>query len=146
MGSGASGASGVSGSGVSGEPVDSSASGGSGDIILISGASEELISSEGSGEFLTSGDVLISGDFLISGDLSGSGDMVGSTTSGASGDLASGEVAIEHELPVGSGESGDHLGSGLSGDLLISGTSVSSGAPEEPDESRDLGITLISGG
>lgn len=140
MGSGASGASGVSGSRISGEPVDSSASGGSGDIILISGASEELISSEGSGEFL------ISEDLLISGDLSISEAIVGFATSGASGDLGSREVAIEHELPIGSGESGDHLGSGFSGDLSISGTSVSSGASGEPDESGDVEITLISGG
>ncbi|XP_042367655.1 epiphycan [Plectropomus leopardus] len=123
--SGASGASGASGSGGSGDILVSGGSGGSGDIILISGASEELLSSGGSGEFL------LSGDLLISGDLSGSGDI-----SGASGDIGSG-IAIE--FPLGSG---DQSGSGFSGDLLISGASGLSG---DSGESGDSGITLISG-
>ncbi|XP_049892392.1 epiphycan [Epinephelus moara] len=125
VGSGASGASGAPGSGGSGDLLVSGGSGGSGDIILISGASEELITSGGSGEFLLSGDVLISGDH------SGSGDI-----SGASGDLGSG-IAIE--FPLGSG---DQSGSGFSGDLLISGASGVSG---DSGESGDSGITLISG-
>ncbi|XP_033471049.2 epiphycan [Epinephelus lanceolatus] len=125
VGSGASGASGAPGSGGSGDLLVSGGSGGSGDIILISGASEELLTSGGSGEFLLSGDVLISGDH------SGSGDI-----SGASGDLGSG-IAIE--FPLGSG---DQSGSGFSGDLLISGASGVSG---DSGESGDSGITLISG-
>nr|XP_029136966.1 opticin [Labrus bergylta] len=128
VGSGTSGASGVSGSGGSGDLLVSGASGGSGDIVLISGASEELLSSGGSGEFL------VGGDLLISGDLSGSG-----ATSGASG---SGGVPIE--LPLGSGGSGDQSGSGFSGDLLISGASGSSGVSGS-GESGDSGITFISG-
>ncbi|XP_060885783.1 epiphycan isoform X1 [Labrus mixtus] len=128
VGSGTSGASGVSGSGGSGDLLVSGASGGSGDIVLISGASEELLSSGGSGEFL------VGGDLLISGDLSGSG-----ATSGASG---SGGVPIE--LPLGSGGSGDQSGSGFSGDLLISGAYGSSGVSGS-GESADSGITFISG-
>ncbi|XP_018541158.1 LOW QUALITY PROTEIN: epiphycan [Lates calcarifer] len=138
VGSGASTASGVSGSGGSGDPLVSSASGGSGDVVLVSGASEELLISGGSGEFLVSGDV------LISGDLSGSGDTMGSATSGASGDLGSGGSGISIEL-LGSGGSGDQSGSGFSGDVLISGASGSSGVSGDSDESGDLGITLISG-
>ncbi|XP_041637288.1 epiphycan [Cheilinus undulatus] len=125
VGSGTSGASGVSGSGGSGDPLVSGASGGSGDIVLMSGASEELLSSGGSGEFLVGGDVLISGDL-----------------SGASGDLGSGGVPIE--LPLGSGGSGDLSGSGFSGDLSISGASGSSGVSGS-GESGDSGITFISG-
>uniref|UniRef100_A0A8D3E078 Epiphycan n=1 Tax=Scophthalmus maximus TaxID=52904 RepID=A0A8D3E078_SCOMX len=139
VGSGASGASGASGSGGSGDLLVSGGSGGSGDIVLISGASEELLSSGGSGEFL------LSGDLLISGDLSGSGDTMGSTTSGASGDIGSGGSGISIELPLGSGGSGDQSGSGFSGDLLISGASGSSGASGVSGESGDFGITLISG-
>ncbi|XP_008277098.1 epiphycan-like [Stegastes partitus] len=138
VGSGASGASGASGSGGSGDTLVSSASGGSGDIIFISGASEELHSSGGSGEFL------LSGDLLISGDLSGSGDTMGSATSGASGDFASGGSGISIELPLGSGGSGDQSGSGFSGDLLISGASGSSGVSGD-SESGDSGIILLSG-
>ncbi|XP_035004032.2 epiphycan isoform X1 [Hippoglossus stenolepis] len=143
LGSGASGASGASGSGGSGDPLVSGSSGGSGDIVLISGASEELLSSGGSGEFLVSGDILISGDFLGSGDLSGSG--VGSATSGASGDIGSGGSGISIELPLGSGGSGDQSGSGFSGDLLISGASGSSGVSGDSGGSGDSGITLLSG-
>ncbi|XP_068163050.1 epiphycan [Antennarius striatus] len=120
MGSGASGESGSGGSGTSG------------DIVLVSGDSEELLSSGESGEFLVSGDILISGDVvisgdvLISGDLSGSGDIVG---------IPSGDF--------GSGESGDESGAELSGDLLIPGVSGSSGEVSgDSDESR---IILISG-
>ncbi|XP_042258964.1 epiphycan [Thunnus maccoyii] len=145
VGSGASGASGVSGSGGSGDLLVSSASGGSGDIVLISGVSEELHISGGSGEFLVSGDLLISGDLWGSGDLSGSGDTMGSATSGASGDLGSGGSGISIELPLGSGGSGDQSGSGFSGDLLISGASGSSGVSGDSDESGFSGITLISG-
>ncbi|XP_034528944.1 epiphycan isoform X2 [Notolabrus celidotus] len=123
VGSGTSGASGVSGSGGSGDSLVSGNSEGSGDIVLISGASEELISSGGSGEFL------VGGDLLISGDASGSG-------------AASGGVPIE--LPLGSGGSGDQSGSGFSGDLSISGTSGSSGVSGS-GESGDSGITFISG-
>ncbi|KAI4803297.1 hypothetical protein KUCAC02_006848 [Chaenocephalus aceratus] len=130
VGSGASGASGASGSGGSGDLLVSGGSGGSGDIFFISGASEELHSSGGSGEFLASGDI------LISGDLSGSGDI-----SGASGDLGSG---ISIEFPLGSGASGDQSGSGFSGDLLISGASGGSGVSGD-SESGSSGITLISG-
>ncbi|XP_044042674.1 epiphycan isoform X2 [Siniperca chuatsi] len=137
VGSGASGTSGASGSGGSGDLLVSGASGGSGDIVLISGASEELLSSGGSGEFL------VSGDLLISGDLSGSGDSMGSAASGASGDLGSGGISIE--LPLGSGGSGDQSGSGFSGDLLISGASGSSGVSGDSGESEDSGITLLSG-
>ncbi|XP_023263964.1 epiphycan isoform X1 [Seriola lalandi dorsalis] len=145
VGSGASGASGASGSGGSGDLLVSGGSGGSGDIVLVSGASEELLSSGGSGEFLVSGDILISGDLWGSGDLSGSGDIMGSVTSGASGDLGSGGSGISIELPLGSGESGDQSGSGFSGDLLISGASGSSGVSGDSGESGDSGITLISG-
>ncbi|XP_029351345.1 epiphycan isoform X2 [Echeneis naucrates] len=161
VGSGASGASGASGSGGSGDLLVSGASGsgGSGDIVLVSGASEEILSSEGSGEFLVSGDILISGDnwgsvdlwgsgdISISGDLSGSGDTMGSATFGASGDLGSGGSGsgISVELPLGSGGSGDQSGSGFSGDLLISGASGSSGVSGDSGESGDSGITLISG-
>uniref|UniRef100_A0A3B4T944 Epiphycan n=1 Tax=Seriola dumerili TaxID=41447 RepID=A0A3B4T944_SERDU len=145
VGSGASGASGASGSGGSGDLLVSGGSGGSGDIVLVSGASEELLSSGGSGEFLVSGDILISGDLWGSGDLSGSGDIMGSATSGASGDLGSGGSGISIELPLGSGESGDQSGSGFSGDLLISGASGSSGVSGDSGESGDSGITLISG-
>lgn len=144
VGSGASGASGVSGSGGSGDLLVSSTSVGSGDIVLISGASEELLSSGGSGEFLVSGDLLISGDFLISGDLSGSTDIMGSATSGASGELGSGVISIE--FPLGSGGSGDQSGFEFSGDLLISGASGSSGVSGDSGESGDSGITLLSGG
>ncbi|XP_033931186.1 epiphycan [Pseudochaenichthys georgianus] len=126
VGSGASGASGASGSGGSGDLLVSGGSGGSGDIFFISGASEELHSSGGSGEFLASGDILISGDFSGSGDLSGSGDI-----SGASGDLGSG---ISIEFPLGSGASGDQSGSGFSGDLLISGASGGSGVSGDEEE------------
>ncbi|XP_053271280.1 epiphycan [Pleuronectes platessa] len=142
-GSGASGASGASGSGGSGDPLVSGSSGGSGDIVLISGDSEELLSSGGSGEFFLSGDILISGDFSGSGDLSGSG--VGSGTSGASGDFGSGGSGISIELPLGSGGSGDQSGSGFSGDLFISGASGSSGVSGDSGESGDSGITLLSG-
>ncbi|XP_038595082.1 leucine-rich repeat protein soc-2 homolog [Micropterus salmoides] len=143
VGSGASGTSGASGSGGSGDLVVSGASGGSGDIVLISRASEELLSSGGSGEFLVSGDLLISGDFLIPGDLSGSGDSIGSAASGASGDLGSGGISIE--LPLGSGGSGDQSGSGISGDLSISGDSGISGVSGDSGESGDSWITLLSG-
>lgn len=129
--SGTSGASGVSGSEDSGDLLVSGTSVGSGDIVLISGASEELLSSGGSGQFL------VSGDILISGDLSG----MGSAISGASGDMGSG---VPIEFPLGSGGSGDQSGSGFSGDLLISGASGSSGV--SGDESGDSWITLISGG
>uniref|UniRef100_A0A3Q1HT85 Epiphycan n=1 Tax=Acanthochromis polyacanthus TaxID=80966 RepID=A0A3Q1HT85_9TELE len=134
--SGASGASGASGSGGSGDILVSSASGGSGDIVFISGAYEELQSSGGSGEFLSSGDL------WISGDLSGSGDTMGSAASGASGDFASGGSGISIELS--SGGSGDQSGSGFSGDLLISGASGSSGASGD-SESGESGIILLSG-
>ncbi|XP_045927963.1 epiphycan [Micropterus dolomieu] len=143
VGSGASGTSGASGSGGSGDLVVSGTSGGSGDIVLISRASEELLSSGGSGEFLVSGDLLISGDFLIPGDLSGSGDSIGSAASGASGDLGSGGISIE--LPLGSGGSGDQSGSGISGDLSISGDSGISGVSGDSGESGDSRITLLSG-
>ncbi|XP_062238961.1 epiphycan isoform X2 [Platichthys flesus] len=143
-GSGASGASGASGSGGSGDPLVSGSSGDSGDIVLISGDSEELLSSGGSGEFFLSGDILISGDFSGSGDLPGSG--VGSGTSGASGDFGSGGSGISIELPLGSGGSGDQSGSGFSGDLFISGASGSSGVSGDSGESGDSGITLLSGG
>uniref|UniRef100_A0A3Q3FPG3 Epiphycan n=1 Tax=Labrus bergylta TaxID=56723 RepID=A0A3Q3FPG3_9LABR len=113
-------------SGDFGGSVGSGTSGASG--VSGSGASEELLSSGGSGEFL------VGGDLLISGDLSGSG-----ATSGASG---SGGVPIE--LPLGSGGSGDQSGSGFSGDLLISGASGSSGVSGS-GESGDSGITFISG-
>ncbi|XP_040886264.1 uncharacterized protein LOC121176286 [Toxotes jaculatrix] len=145
VGSGASAASGASGSGDSEDLLVSSASGGSGDIVLISGASEELLSSGGSGEFLVSGDILISGDIWGSGDLSGSEDIMGSATSGASGDIGSGGSGISIELPPGSGGSGDQSGSGFSGDLLISGASGSSGVSGDSGESGDSGITLLSG-
>nr|XP_043877849.1 epiphycan [Solea senegalensis] len=154
IGSGASRASGASGFGGSGGSVDllvsgvSGYSGGSGDssdIILISGASEEVFSSGGSGEFLLSGDVLISGDLWGSGGVSGSGDTLGSTSSGASGDISSGGAEVSIELPLGSGESGDQSGSGFSGDLLISGASGSSGVSGASGESGDSGITLLSG-
>lgn len=137
-GSGTSGASGASGSGESGDLLIS------GDIILISGASETLISSEGSGEFLISEKP----DFTIPWHTSGSG--FESSPSGASGDLTSGHSGISIEIPFGSGESGE---SGESGDLSgispdpsISGASGSSGVSGDPAESGDLGITLISGG
>lgn len=137
-GSGTSGASGASGSGESGDLLIS------GDIILISGASETLISSEGSGEFLISEKT----DFTIPWHTSGSG--FESSPSGASGDLTSGHSGISIEIPFGSGESGE---SGESGDLSgispdpsISGASGSCGVSGDPAESGDLGITLISGG
>lgn len=140
VGSGASGASGVSASGASGASGDS---GGSGDIVFISGVSEELISSGGSGEFLVSGDLLISGDLSGSGDLLGSGDVSGG--SATSGDFVSGGSGIAIELPMGSGGSGDLSGSGFSGDLLISGASGISGFSGESGESGVSGITLIDG-
>ncbi|XP_072233849.1 epiphycan [Leuresthes tenuis] len=132
-----SGASGASGSGGSGDSLVSSASGEFDDIILVSGASEELFSSKGSGEFL------LSGDLLISGDLSGYGDTMGSATFGASGDFPSGGSGIPIELPLGSGGSGDQSGSGFSGDPF-SGASGSSGVSGDSDESG-VEITLLSG-
>ncbi|XP_029017981.1 epiphycan [Betta splendens] len=146
-----SGGSGDSVSGASGEELlGSSASGeivlisgaseellGSGDIIHISGASELLFSSSGSGEFLVSGDVLISGDLSGSGDSSG---FTETTTSGASGDLGSGGSGIS-----GSGVSGDQSGSGFSGDLLSSGAPDSSGVSGVSGESGDVEITLLPG-
>ncbi|XP_030576208.1 epiphycan [Archocentrus centrarchus] len=135
---GASGASGASGSGGSGDSLASSTSGGSGDIVLISGVSEELhIPGE-------SEQSLISDSLLISGDLSGSGDFTGSATSGASGVIAFGGSGISGEHPLGSGGSGDQSGSEVSGDLLISGVSGISGI-SVGFESGDKRITLVSG-
>ncbi|KAM9845644.1 epiphycan [Aulostomus maculatus] len=122
------GASGVSGSGGSTDPLVSGTSGGSGDIVLISGVSEEILSPKESGEFLVSGDLLVSGDPWGSGDVSGS--------SGASGDLGSGGSGIPIEFPLGSG---DQSGSGFSGDLLTSGDSGSAGVSGEAE------ITLLPG-
>ncbi|XP_029969439.1 epiphycan isoform X1 [Salarias fasciatus] len=102
-------------------------SGASGDVILISGDSQELVGSGGSGEFLKSGGL------LISGDPSGSGDTMGSA---ASGDFSGGSGII---IDLGSGGSGDQSGSGSSGDFSASGESGSSGS------SGDFGIILISG-
>ncbi|KAM9328800.1 uncharacterized protein KZ484_020169 [Pholidichthys leucotaenia] len=140
--SGAIGASGASGSEGSGDILISGASGssgGSGDIVLISGVSEELLISRGSGEFL------LSGDLIISGDLTGSGDITGSTTSGASGDFVSGGSGISVEVPLGSGESGDQFGSGFSGHLLPPGASESSGVSGDFGESGDTEIILLPG-
>ncbi|XP_008313749.1 epiphycan [Cynoglossus semilaevis] len=172
VGSGASGASGASGSGGSGGSGDlmvfgsseiSGGSGGSGDIVFISGVSEELLGSGGSGEFLLSGDILISGKSWVSGDfwgsgdlsgsghhfgsgdISGSGDILVSGMSGTSGDFGSGVSEIAVELPLGSGESGDQSGSGFSGDLLISGASGSSGVSGDSEESGESGVVLLSG-
>lgn len=133
-GSGTSGASGASGSGESGDlPI-------SGDIILTSGASERLFSSEGSGESL-----LTEEPEMISGDVSGSG--FETYPSGDSGDFTSGGSGTVIEIPVGSGESGESGDlSGVSSDPSISGASGSSGVSGDPAESGDLGITLISGG
>nr|XP_057933160.1 epiphycan isoform X2 [Doryrhamphus excisus]XP_057933161.1 epiphycan isoform X2 [Doryrhamphus excisus] len=120
VGSGVSGASGVSGSGGSGDPLVSGASGGSGDIVFVSGASEEILSSSGeSGQFLVSGDV----DYLISGEVSGSGDLLISGDVSGSGDiLISGDFSSSGDLLI----SGDLSGSG---DLFISGMgSATSGA------------------
>ncbi|KAF6731240.1 Epiphycan [Oryzias melastigma] len=132
-GSGTSGASGASGSGESGDlPI-------SGDIILTSGASERLFSSEGSGESL-----LTEEPEMISGDVSGSG--FETYPSGDSGDFTSGGSGTVIEIPVGSGESGESGDlSGVSSDPSISGASGSSGVSGDPAESGDLGITLISG-
>ncbi|XP_037099668.1 epiphycan isoform X1 [Syngnathus acus] len=144
VGSGALGASGVSGSGGSGDPLVSGASGGSGDIIFISGASEEILSSSGgSGEFLVSGDV----DFLISGDLYGSGEVSGSGDLLMSGEiLGSGDFLISSHLS-GSGDlliSGDLSGSG---DLLISGDTMGSTASGASGDfvSGDSGILIELG-
>ncbi|XP_032360488.1 epiphycan isoform X3 [Etheostoma spectabile] len=159
--SGASGASGASGSGGSGDLLFSGGSGGSGDIVLISGASEELISSGGSGEFLVSGDLLISGDlsgsgdFLISGDLSGSGETSGTSgdTSGASGDTSGASGDTSGASGDTSGASGDNSGasgvtSGASGDLG-SGISIElplgSGGSGDQFGSGFSGDLLISG-
>ncbi|XP_057712106.1 epiphycan isoform X2 [Corythoichthys intestinalis] len=119
VGSGASGASEGSGSGGSGDPLVFSASGGSGNIVFISGASEEILSGSGeSGEFLVSGDL----DILISGDSSGSGEFSGFREISGSGDLLiSGDLYGSGDLLI----SGDFSGSG---DLLISGDIMGSGA------------------
>ncbi|XP_056281272.1 epiphycan [Pseudoliparis swirei] len=149
--SGASGASGASGSGESGDLLVSSGSGGSGDVILITGASEELFSSGGSGEFLLSGDLLISGDFSISGDLSGSGDLGSGISiefplgSGGSGDQFGSGFSGDLLISGASGGSGDQFSSGFSGDLFVSGASGSSGVSGDSVESGDSGITLLSG-
>ncbi|XP_077355567.1 uncharacterized protein LOC144003317 isoform X2 [Festucalex cinctus] len=142
VGSSFSEASGVSGSGDSGDPLVSGASGGSGDIVFISGASEEILSSSGgSGEFLVSGDV----DFLISGDLYGSGEVSGFGDSSSSGDLL-----ISGDIP-GSGDfliSGDLSGSGdllISGDLSGSGDLLISGDTMGPTASGASG-DFSSGG
>ncbi|XP_077399692.1 epiphycan [Vanacampus margaritifer] len=150
VGSGSSEAFGVSGSGGSGDPLVSGASGSSGDIVFISGASEEILSSSGgSGEFLVSGNV----DFLISGDLYGSGEVIGFGESSGSG-----ELLISGDIP-GSGDfliSGDLSGSGdllISGDLSGSGDLFISGDTMGSTASGDFGsggsgvlIELGSGG
>ncbi|XP_061768155.1 epiphycan [Nerophis ophidion] len=169
VGSGASGASGVSGSGGSGDPLVSGASGGSGDIVFISGASEEIISGSGeSGEFLVSGDVdyFISGDFpgsggvsgsgdlLISGDFSGSGDLLISGDHSGSGDLlisgdltGSGDLLISGMGSATSGASGD-FGSGGSGiviELGSGGSSIATGGSGDQSGSGFSGDLLTSG-
>ncbi|XP_061618745.1 epiphycan isoform X2 [Phyllopteryx taeniolatus] len=147
VGSGASGASGVSGSGGSGDPLVSGASGGSGDIVFISGASEEILSSSGgSGEFLMSGDVnfLISGELSGSEEVSGSGDLLISGDIHESGDfLISGDISVSGDLLI----SGDISGSG---DLLISGDTMGSTASGTSEDFGSGGsgvlIELGSGG
>ncbi|XP_034718941.1 epiphycan isoform X1 [Etheostoma cragini] len=131
--SGASGASGASGSGGSGEHLlFSPGFGGSGDIVLISRASEELLSSRGSGEFLVSGDLLISGDLSGSGDLFISGDLSESGDLSISGDLSgSGET---------SGTSGDT--SGASGDTSGASGDTSGASGDNSGASGYLGIGI----
>ncbi|XP_053718647.1 uncharacterized protein LOC128757409 isoform X1 [Synchiropus splendidus] len=132
-GSGASGVSGApeaSTSGVSGDQEAPSGSGSSGDIVLVSGDSVEILSAAGSGEFLLSGDLLVSGD--LSGDLSGSGQ--------ASADLGSAASGVSIEFPEGSVDL-----SGFSGDLLASGASGISGVSGDSEESGVSGIILLPG-